>query len=167
MNFDDDDLDAAYRELDRRYLAHLDATSPAAAAVWRLARDSCDAFNARDWSAVRSTQAPDLQYVDHTMAGYGRADSQQLAALSTEIAAATPDVRMELVQVDAIGPCGVVVFVRAVASNDAGGEFESMAWNVFGVGDRVIRSVDTFPPDQLDAAHACFAALATDRDLRR
>ena len=69
--FDADDLDAAYDELDARFVA---GEGAALAAAMELTRQFMAAYDARDWSIVRDLISPSSTFHDHRLMGFGRFD---------------------------------------------------------------------------------------------
>jgi class 3 adenylate cyclase/tetratricopeptide (TPR) repeat protein len=156
VNLDGDALDAAYAELDSRYLAKLDLEF---APTWRVAMRWSESFNARDWAEMADVQSPDVVFIDHGLAGYGRASRNELEALGVAFTDATPDVRMRFDQIEAIGAHGIVIWGGSSATNAAGGAFENMDWLVLGVANDRLHSIEVFPRDQLASAKARFEEL--------
>jgi hypothetical protein len=72
--FDHDAIDAAFTELDERYLR---GEGRPHAEVWQPTAAFLDAYATRDWSTLEQTLAPGFQVVDHRQIGWplrGRAD---------------------------------------------------------------------------------------------
>ncbi len=87
-DFDDDDLAAALRELDDRYVAGEGAPHER---VLRIGRAFGDANDRRDFGAMRSMLANDFVMADRTRLGYGDGDRDYFDAASrsvTEVATA-------------------------------------------------------------------------------
>ena len=87
-DFDDDDLAAALRELDDRYVAGEGAPHER---VLRIGRAFGDANDRRDFDAMRSMLASDFVMADRTRLGYGDGDRDYFDAASrsvTEVATA-------------------------------------------------------------------------------
>jgi ketosteroid isomerase-like protein len=155
--FDADDVDAALAELDARYLA--DEGAPFAQVI-RTNLAAVDAFNRRDFDAMRMLYAETIDVVDHRVAQFptytDRADFLRDVATMVEL---TPDLRMIIA---AIYPDqhGTVALVRGTATTADGGEIEGMVIGVSVVRDGVVTRFETFTEDALDAARARLAELA-------
>ncbi|MHB8464606.1 MAG: nuclear transport factor 2 family protein, partial [Acidimicrobiales bacterium] len=78
LNFDPDDLDAAFAELDARFAAGEGAPYAQGLAVWsRLVA----AYNRRDWDTMESFYRDDFVTIDHRRLGWGTLDWQGLRPL--------------------------------------------------------------------------------------
>ncbi len=153
--FDHEDLDAAFAELDDRYLSSGDAPDDE-----RVALSMVHAYNDRDWDRYRSV-VEGFVNVDHRPVSKGTVVStdeylQGVFALVELV----PDSRMRLLQVYVGEPgWGGVGHVRWTGTNDLGGEVESDYAAVVLVGDGRITRLENYPIEDLDAALARFDEL--------
>jgi hypothetical protein len=91
INFDEDDVAGAFRELDARYL---EGEGAAYADVLSLVVAVPDLYNRRDWEGLRSilTGYADGAVVDHRLAGWGAIDGVELATYFESMVELAPDV---------------------------------------------------------------------------
>lgn len=89
VRFDDDDLEAAYAELDARFERGEGAAHPLAA---KWLADYLRNFATRDWDAMRALFAPDLVGHNHRLVGWGtlQGPAALVSTLGAQIALA-PD----------------------------------------------------------------------------
>jgi ketosteroid isomerase-like protein len=159
VGFDLADLDAAYEELDARYLAGEAAPHARVAASMRA---FADALARRDWDALAAQCAPDLVVHDHRRLGWEtlRGPAAYVAALSALVDLA-PDTRMRLDHVE-LREDGYLVRTVWVGTRD-GGAFEEPSLMV-GELDHAgrVRRFDAYDLERLDTARARLAELRPD-----
>jgi class 3 adenylate cyclase/ketosteroid isomerase-like protein/tetratricopeptide (TPR) repeat protein len=153
--FDGSDLDAAYRELDRRYLALLARDGQSAARTWAAVCRFTDAFNQRDWAAHTTSVAREYTVEDHRPASFGAIDAATALQLAIEVVEISPDNRLRFASV-ALTSAGAVL---ALANPDAHVDYDTSSWMVFVVMDNVVARLEIFAPDDEPAARDRFAAL--------
>jgi hypothetical protein len=150
--FDPDDLDAAYAELDDRYVA--------GEAAFRHAKlfGALRGAVAGDWDAMASTLAPDFVVHDHSPLGWGTLDRPAYVESVKALAALAPDsrIRTDHLWLSDRGALGIHV----VLGTYEGGAYEQPRVTVseFDADGRTRRR-DIYTLDQLDEARARFAAL--------
>ncbi len=159
VNFEPDDLDGAFAELDARYLAGEGARF---APVIRVHAAAADAFNRRDWDALRAFDAPDIAIVDHRSGQFGMYDGRDdfIADIPAMIEL-TPDLRTRIV---AVYPDhhGAVSVVHNTARTADGGPIENTMISVSVIENGVSMRVEYFAEDELAAARARLAELAPE-----
>ncbi|MEO6028156.1 MAG: nuclear transport factor 2 family protein [Candidatus Binatia bacterium] len=155
--FDEEDLDAAYAELEARWMAGEGATGVLAAAH----RAHLEAFERRDWDALAAIHAPDFCGRDHRVLGWGDVMAEVATFIRTQQALVelAPDARYRFDHVR-VSMHAVLMHGAQVGTRD-GGAFESPFVTVNGYDDSgLIRSMDIYDVEQLDQAWARFAALS-------
>jgi DNA-binding SARP family transcriptional activator len=144
--FDADDIDAAFEELDARYLAGEAAPH---AHTWSVIAREFAAFNRRELTAV------DYIIVDHRQLPIVEVYSQ--AAL--RVWEVTPDFNIHIEAVHRLNRFGVVATYKAYGTSPEGFEAEWRGINVLTVeGDR-INCCEVYDESDLDAALARFEEL--------
>ncbi len=155
--FDPEDGDAAFAELDRRYLE----TDPPHADVWRVSVEMSQAHDARDWERFGSVVAPDVVLVDRRPVSLGRVEGRDacVAALSA-IADVIPDVRVRAPEIVAISACALLSVLKLSGTNAEGGAVElPRHFSVLRIEDGVVRHIEMIPLDERDIALARFEEL--------
>ncbi|HXJ34498.1 MAG TPA: nuclear transport factor 2 family protein [Candidatus Eisenbacteria bacterium] len=155
--FDPDDLDAAYDELDARYLAGEAAPFRHARVVGAFKRT----FASRAWEAMSSSFPPDFVLVDHRPLGWGTLDGPTYLESLKVLAELAPDTRFRTdhLWTSARG----LMFVNFLHGTRDGGPFEEQRVHVYEVdGQGLGRRQDFYALDQLDEARARFEELRSD-----
>jgi class 3 adenylate cyclase/tetratricopeptide (TPR) repeat protein len=148
------DQDRAIAELDRRYLEgegapHAAMLSPALAAV--------RAINARDWDAWRAYVPPDAVLVEHYYRGWGGAVGREATeTMMRQAMDAVPDSRVMVRRIHAVCDSAVAYETRLWHGSDTLGE--ELFHSVVHLGPP--GRVESFGPDALDEALACYRHLA-------
>jgi class 3 adenylate cyclase len=148
VEFDPDDLDAAYDELDERYGAT------------RL-RPFLRARAARDWDAVAALLAPDFVHEDHRRLGHEtlRGPAAYVAFLRALVDLA-PDARLGASHIENHGRR--LLTIATVRGTWEGGAFENTLVVVGEVDARErLRRLDAYDLEQLDEARARLQAPAS------
>jgi len=156
--FDDDDVDAAFAELDARY----DRGEAAPYGHGAMTRAFRSALAARDWDALSTVLAPDLVVRDHRLLGWDTLHGPQayLEAVRSLVELA-PDVRLRVDHVLEMCQRGVIYAPSWVGTRD-GGAFEDPSMIVAEIdASHRIRRFDQYGVDQLDEARARFTAIAS------
>ena len=156
-NFDADDLDAAFEELDERYIAGEGAPF---ADLLRATADSSRARLERDWARMRSYIADDVEVVDHRTVGLGvlRGADAWIEFLRAAVDL-IPDERVRGIAIHAIAPHGMVRQVLRTGTNLDGGHVEMGFQNVVIRREGVVIRIENFPLERLDDALARFEEL--------
>ncbi|HVE94626.1 MAG TPA: nuclear transport factor 2 family protein, partial [Acidimicrobiales bacterium] len=155
--FDLEDVDAAYAELDAQYLAteaqpHCNVFETIAAAI--------DAYNRRD--AVAAPLAPDLVHVDHRPASLPDMNEPSgLVSYLGRTVEVVPDLTMRLTAVHVLDDRGAVFTIVQSGATPEGMPIEFSLHAADLVADGLIKRIEVFPEDALDAALARFAALGS------
>ena len=155
VRFDADDLDAAYAEHDARY----DALDGGSSLAWIAVQRWLRATHTNDWEAHAAALAPDFVREDHRLLGFGTiAGAAEYERLQRALFDLAPDTRFRLDHVR-VSVRGALHEGLWHGTRD-GGRFE-MPLLFVGEADAEgrIRRVDIYDLDQLDQAHARFAAL--------
>ncbi|MBV8986857.1 MAG: nuclear transport factor 2 family protein, partial [Acidimicrobiia bacterium] len=156
--FDPDDLEAAFAELDARYLTGEGAPY---AAAWQVTERIRVAYNARDWAALEAAYAEDLIVEDHRPAAWGRLDRAGLMATFRGLMDLAPDAQMRVVAFPRVHESGGAAVVSVNGTDANGGAFEIPEILVARIQDSRVTSLDVYGPDDLTAA------LARADELRR
>jgi class 3 adenylate cyclase/tetratricopeptide (TPR) repeat protein len=156
--FDDDDVDAAFAELDARY----DRGEAAPYGHGAMTRAFRRALAARDWDSLSTVLAPDLVVRDHRLLGWETLHGPQAYVEAVRsLAELAPDVRLRIDHVLQMCSRGVIYAPTWVGTRD-GGAFEDPSMIVAEVdASHRIRRFDQYGVDQLDEARARFDAIAS------
>ncbi len=155
--FDPEDLDAAYAELDQRYVAG-EAAPFVAVAAGGLAFTA--AVRARNWDSLANVLAPDLAVYDHRRLGWETLHGPALLVDTWKsLVELAPDVRVRIDH--ALASHNGSLAVLTLSGTHEGGAFEDtrVVVHVYD-GNGKIRQHDIFGIDQLDQARARFEAIA-------
>ena len=151
VSFDPDDVDAAFVELEARYLAGDAATD---ANTWSVIARTYAAFNQHEFAST----APDPVYVDHRSGVW--VDEIDVAGSIRAVWDLTPDVRICIEAVHRLSELGAVVTAAMKGTSPEGFDAEWQMIDVFAVeGDR-LRRIEVFDESDLDAAVARFEELS-------
>jgi ketosteroid isomerase-like protein len=153
--FDGTDVDAAYTELDRRYLARIQRDSPGLERVWSTVCRFAEAFNRRDWAAYNATLAADYTMADHRMASFGTMDVATAQRLAIEVVGLSPSLRFRFMSVTDVSATAVIMR----ANGDVDFDYDKPTWMVVNVKEDVVARLDLFAADDEVGAWACFARL--------
>ena len=156
LRFDDDDLGAAYAELDARFDAGEGREHPLAA-QWLAGY--LRYFATRDWDAMRALFAPDLVGHNHRLVGWGtlQGPAALVSTLEAQVALA-PDTQE---RVDHVRTCARGVLLEyAWHGTHEGGAFENV-WLVLVELDHAgrARRADVWEAEQQADARARWRAL--------
>lgn len=149
--FDVDDVDAAFKELDARYLAHL---APGCAHTWSVIAESFARINRRDLPE----SARDVISIDHshvTKMAPGDLRANILAGWDV-----VPDIYIRIEAVHRITDVGAVLTWVATGTSREGFEAEWRSINVQIIDGEIPSRVELFDEDDLDAALARFDELS-------
>ncbi len=150
VSFDPDDLDAAFEELDARYLG---GEAAAYADMWSVTTAACAALNRYELP----TTTADFVDLDHRRA-VSIEDGGMKALLRTALDH-TPVMKHHIEAVHRLTECGSVITQVAHGTSDDGFDAE---WRVVGVltmEDDLINRCEVFDEDDLDDALARFDEL--------
>ena len=141
--FETDDADAAYDDLDARFVA--------------LGGPDMRRFRATgsndDWELGESL-APDCTVIDHRPFGFGRVDRDAFLAYNRSTRELRPEVRRTIDHVLEFGPSAVLLVGTDAGRSDSG-DFEVSTISVSRFDtDRRIRQIDLYDLADLDAARA-------------
>lgn len=156
INFDVDDRDAAYAELESRFLED-EADSPNCGPA-RTSQALQAGINARDWEAVWRLHAPDVVGRDHRLVSWGRLDGEEYMRSMQSMVAMADDVRLAVDHVR-VSARAHLADCRWSGTRE-GGAFESsfLAVSKFDAEAR-IAEMHLFDPEHVDRARACFEGL--------
>jgi class 3 adenylate cyclase/tetratricopeptide (TPR) repeat protein len=159
--FDGDDLDGAYRQLDRQYLDLLDQRDSALAGVWASVCQYSDAFNRRAWTSFNKSVADDFTMVDHRVASFGTVTGAVAKALRDAVVDVSPVLRQRFVHIAEIGPFGVLCLANSegAVAPEPGGNYDKPAWMVIWVKDGRVSRHEVFALEGETEARARFVAL--------
>jgi hypothetical protein len=147
--FDHDDVDAAFAELDARYVAGEAATH---AQMWSLIARSFAALNRRETPAT----TPDYVIVDHQLHNESRGLTEYLHA-SWDL---TPDLRMYIEAVDRLSDIGAVITLMLHGTSEAGFDAEWRIVEVLTAEGDAGKRCEVFDEADIDAALARFDELS-------
>jgi class 3 adenylate cyclase/tetratricopeptide (TPR) repeat protein len=159
VTFDLVDLDAAYAELDARYLA---GEAAPYARTWETCLDIVRATAARDWERLAAVFAPGFVAQDHRPVGLFTSLSRDAYVASVRaLLDLRPDATLRLAHVLAIDDCRALTVGRW-SGGDTDGAFETPAVVVRDVHPDGSRRWHLYNLDQLDEAWTCYHALPPD-----
>jgi hypothetical protein len=162
--FDLPDLDAAYEELDARYVAR--EAAPWAGTTLAIGRRFAEAIATRDWARLATMLAPDFELEDHRPIGVLTSLSRdEWVASVRELVGLRPETVLRTDHVLAVDRQGVLVVARWTGA-DGEGAFEIPMVVVMEIGPYGFRRWDAYPMDDLDAARARFDALGARAPAR-
>ncbi|WP_255413203.1 BTAD domain-containing putative transcriptional regulator [Mycobacterium sp. 3519A] len=152
INFDLQDLDAAFEELDVRYLA---GEAAAHANTWSVMAKAYAAFNRRE--PPRTTH--DFASLDHRrVTGFAAGELIPYIYATWDLA---PDIRLYVETVHQLGDLGVVVTHAARGTSDQGFDAEWRETVVFTADGDSINSCEIFEEADIDAALARLQELSS------
>ncbi|HXB87853.1 BTAD domain-containing putative transcriptional regulator [Mycobacterium sp.] len=150
VSFDLDDVDAAFEELDARYLA---GEAAAHAHTWSVIALTYAAFNQHEFHST----TPDPVYIDHRPGV--SVDEVDVAASIRAVWDLTPEVRICIEAVHRLSELGAVVTAAMKGTSPEGFDAEWQMIDIFTVeGDR-LRRIEVFDEADLDAALTRFDEL--------
>lgn len=159
VEFDPDDLDVAYAELDERYAA---GEAAPYATTWEAIRGTQRSIAARDWERLAAAFAPGFVLEDHRPVGLlGSLSSAEYVASARALVELRPDARFRLDHVLALDD-GRALFVGGWAGAEPEGVFEIRAVVAAESGANGVRAYHVYGLEQLDAARACYDRLRPD-----
>jgi limonene-1,2-epoxide hydrolase len=148
IQFDLEDIDAAFAELDARYLAGEAAAHPG---TWSAIADHYAGFN-------RDGDVPDWVIVDHRRRSlFASGDLDPAIRGSRDI---TPNLSIHVEAVHTVSAYGAVVTNVASGTSNAGFDAEWRMVEIFGVEDGLVTRLEIFDEVDLDAALARFDELS-------
>nr|WP_197515068.1 AAA family ATPase [Mycobacterium sp. 1245805.9] len=148
--FDLDDVDAAFAELDARYLAGEAADH---AQTWSPITGACAAFNRHELPAT----TPDSIYIDHRpVVTVAAVDLDEFTRATWDLA---PSVRIYIEAVHSLSDLGAVVTLTARGSSENGFDAEWRMVDIFTVDGDLISRNELFDEADLEAALATFDQL--------
>ena len=153
--FDPEELDAAYAELDDRYLA---GEAAPYAEVWRPIVAFIRAHALRDWSAFRSL-ADNLVLTDHRPASLGRMNAEDMIQSQESLVELVPDFRFRVVAVDGLSKTAALVRMSNPGTDPEGNPVEFPFNGLVTVRNDRIAALDVFPVEDRDGAIARFEEL--------
>jgi class 3 adenylate cyclase/ketosteroid isomerase-like protein/tetratricopeptide (TPR) repeat protein len=146
VNFDPEDLDTAYGDLDRCFLTR-----------------GIAAYSAGDVRKLASMATPDIVMVDHAMVGLGEIENGRRWAESQRVMRdLVTDFRARIIEEVAAANGVFLVLVEILATNAEGGELVDHTYFLLRVRDGLFDLGETFTETQRDAALARFEELAAD-----
>ncbi len=148
--FDLNDIDVAFEELDRRYLAGEAADH---APTWLVITRACAAFNRHELAAT----TPDSVYLDHRRGV--SVEAVDLDAFTRATWDITPDVSIYIEAVHSLNDLGAVVTHTARGISHDGFDAEWRMVDVYTVDGDLISRNELFDEADLDAALARFEEL--------
>src|SRR5262249_36504398 len=135
VTFDPDDFDAAFEELDARYLA---GEAAAHSQVWSVIAESCAAFNRHELPAT----TPDSVFIDHRP--LVAIEAGDLAATIRAAWDVTPDSSMCIHEVHRLSELGAVVTEALKGTSAEGFDAEWRTIEIFMVEGDLISRVEVF-----------------------
>jgi ketosteroid isomerase-like protein len=158
VTFDTADLDAAFDELDDRYIAGEGA--PIADRIHRM-RKLLKAHRDRDWDTWRESYADGFVVVDHRPLGWGEIRGvDEFLRLTITLIDVAPDARLFFTALHAVGRTCWLLEACGTGTNSEGGEVVLVHFFALQqFRDDEMNRMELFPLDQLDAAAARVAEL--------
>jgi ketosteroid isomerase-like protein len=157
VHFDANDVDAAFDELDARYIAT--AGEPKSTRLRELAR-SLDALNRGDWDAVRRDLADDLVFVDHRPASLEESTgADRRVAEIRALAELMNTYRWRVASFEASATA--MLFEQRVTGETNEGTRVELVYNVVvQMRDHLVARMEVFAPDAAAAARRRFEELS-------
>ena len=152
--FGDDGLDAAFDELDERYLASGVLTS-----LDRIGVEWVRAYNARDWNALRS-MSEKLVYTDHEPVGFGTVVGTDYVSHAQSMLDVVPDMQLRAAGLYRERPASTFGLIVGVATGPEGSKVTFEQLLVSRVDDVGGIELHSFGPDQFAEAQALFDSFA-------
>jgi tetratricopeptide (TPR) repeat protein len=152
--FRPDDLDAAYAELDARYLAGEGA--PFVDSLTCLAETTAS-YNSRDWDRFEALYTEDCLVVDHRLVGWGTLDRADLVEYVRGMVERVADVRMRVPAVVRLTEQGLVYV--STGSDATGDQFEFQALIVEILDHGRLKHVELFSLSDVENALGRFDEL--------
>ncbi|WSE58977.1 BTAD domain-containing putative transcriptional regulator [Mycolicibacterium sp. ND9-15] len=150
VSFDGDDVDAAFEELDARYLAGEAAPH---AHTWSVILEMTAAFNRREIPAT----TPNIVSVDHRrVALFAPGELPAYLRATWDL---SPQATLRIEAVHRLSDCGALVSFAGDATSTAGFSAEWRVINLYTVEGDSISRVEVFDETDLDAALARFDEL--------
>lgn len=156
VSFDLENIDAAFEELDARYLAGEAAEH---AHAWSVIARECAAFNRRELPAT----TPDWIYIDHR--SLIPIDSDDFSANMRAIRDLTPDISIRIETVHRLSSLGATVTYTACGTSQQGFDAEWRMIHLLMVDGDLISRCEMFDEADLDAALARFDELSQQAPL--
>ncbi|SEB27060.1 Predicted ATPase [Mycobacterium sp. 283mftsu] len=154
VSFDIDDLDAAFQELEARYLV---GEAAAHAQIWSTIADSVAGFNRHELP----TTTPDPAYIDRR--SLVSMEAVGLAASLHSVLEMIPDVRICIEAVHRLSGCGAVVTVAVEGTSPEGLSAEWRVIDVLATEGNLISRGEIYDETNLDAALARLDQLTDGR----
>ncbi|MEV0668989.1 BTAD domain-containing putative transcriptional regulator [Mycobacterium sp. NPDC050441] len=157
ITFDPDDIDAAFEELDTRYLS---GEAAAHAHAWSVIANAYAAFNRRETPPT----TPDWVNIDHRRANaFAPGD---LVAITRAAWDDAPNVRAHLEAVHRLSPLGAVVTQVADGTSQDGFDAEWRQVHLLTVDCDLLARCEVFDEADVDAALARFDELSARFEVR-
>jgi hypothetical protein len=150
VSFDPDDIDAAFEELDARYLA---GEAAPYARTWSVMARTCAVFNQGELPAT----TPDSVFIDHRPVL--TVDAVDLPAYLRVMWDLTPDIRVDIVAVHRLSELGAVVTHAVHETSPEGFEAEWRGILIYTLEADMVNRCEVFDEADLDAAMARFDEL--------
>jgi class 3 adenylate cyclase len=156
VSFDVDDIDAAYTELDARYLA---GEAAAHSHAWSVVARNYAAFNRHEFPST----TPDWVTIDHRRAT--SIEPGDLTAYIRSLWDVAPDATVYIETVHRVSDLGVVVTQASKGTSQQGFEAEWREINLSTVDGELITRCELFDEEDIDAALARFDELTRPAPL--
>jgi ketosteroid isomerase-like protein len=159
--FEANDLDAAFAELDERYLA---GEGEGFASELNVFFAVVRAYNRRDWARYRASLHDDFVQVDNRPAGAGHVTGpdDHLTYIRTLLDLA-PDARMFITMPIALRPGWALGRQRVAGTTQEGAPFELSSFVLGGIRDGSMVRFEQFVIDEREAAIARFEELSGEQ----
>ncbi len=154
--FDPDDIDAAFEELDARFLA---GEAAAHAGAWSLIAQTFSAIRRRDLGGLPSVTA-DYHIVDHRLGA--KIDTEDLNALFGVTWDLTPDIDIYIEAVHRLDDVGAVITQAAYGTSEEGFDAQWRIVQLLTVEGRLGSRCELFDEADLDQAIARFDELHSE-----
>lgn len=148
-SYDLDQLDAAFDELDDRYVASLPLET---ADVWSVGLRFANAYNGRAWADLWATISPDFICLDERPSGAGQLDKAGFQRFVQGLLDVAPDARLEAIEVPAVTASGFVAVSMIEGAGELVGASELFRIQVAVVRDGQITHLEYWPAEEVDAA---------------
>ncbi len=154
--FDLDDIDAAMRELDDRFVA---GEGSRWGRTYGVLRRVTERLNGRDWSGLTATISADFKYVDRRPVGFAPRDREEFVKAQQELVRLSPDVHTRIAAVHRLGTTTGLAEVTSSGGGLSGGDAVVQRLLLSTVDGDLYASCEVFSVEDFAAAMARFDDL--------
>jgi hypothetical protein len=158
VHFDPENVDAAFEELDERFLASDEATE-----LSRAGHDLLTAYNTREWERFGALFTDDCVVVDHRPVSGGVMQGAEARILnSQELIALVPNLRMMILAVDRESASLMLARTRSAGTDELGNPVEFVNSVIMRSSGSQISLLEYFAPEAINEAMARYEELESE-----